>query len=515
MKLKLLAILLTGTSFASATPSWSAYQMLRELLSPFFPQWVPTIPATSSAAAGTWTIVQGPKYCTVSSGANSCTITLASALVAGNLYALVGYANNGGSGESKISSLSPSVGTLVTEVGCTGFIPGGVNFMPLCAYVLPSASTGMAGTSLTVNLDNNTGGVATEISIWEVHPSANGANVALDNSGAIAYTSSTTSQTGPSFTVSGTNDVSFVGWGPGTAYVHISSVSAPYNTLEHFESSNSYWGSSASISTSTPTWTPVSSVNGLPVSFSFGWNPTAGKEEQFNDFEGGTSGSTVTASAITTSARGWQGCTYTLTGTITWNTSASLPLLNTSPRLYGNGLTYASGAGTLGVVQTGSGASTANHIDCSVTYSNLQKVSDSVNFQSSLAVNDSTSVDIFYIKGSAAAVNFMFKGNGANRYVQLECNDTSTVSSGTVTIAPNTEYTLEILFDSAGGTHRGRVYSASQSLVGSEMTCSALSSNRFAGWSIGNTGAQVVTNGATNLFDSLQVDLSGTWPIIQ
>lgn len=468
---------------------------------------------TQGAGTGTFTLVQSGFNDSCAS-VTTCNITLGASLTTGNAYEFCATSTIvAGFGISSVSA-----GGTLLQAYSTQSTTGG--FMGACAYVLPSSSSGGAS-PITITFPVTSG---TTCYVWlaELHPSANGANVGLDNDG-VGFQSSVSSAVGGPFTLSGTNDgiaQSYVG---AASFAKASVVTAPYAANVHWAAGPpSFSAFTVAVNPGSgtwPTWTMSGSDSPTTSALALGWNVTACKDDGFYDFEGGISGNTVVAATLNSSGHGWLGGLWSLVGTTIWQTGASMPLLNASPRLCGDGVTYSSGAGTLGLRQTGNGASVANNITLTSVPSGgalgIKTFSESINFKSSLTAADVTNMDVFYVKASGGAVNWMWHGNGTNRFMQLECNDTSTTSAQTITISSNTEYTLMILFDSAGGTHKGRVYDTSGTQIGSEATCSASAGNLVQGVVIGNVGAQVMTNGATNDFDSLKFDGAGTWPLTQ
>lgn len=475
----------------------------------------------SGGGTGALTLVQAPgscgaQTCACTTTTSTCAITVNSAPANGNLSIFsCGAFNLGTFGVNPIASVNVG-GTLVKSVATIGTQGSDTNAG--ISMIYPSTNTGVAGTTVNITL-TGTPGNGTGCDYREYHPSANPNNVGLDCDMAIGYLSSGSPVAGPGCTTSSTSPVvvqmfmSQNGFpSPSTPF-----VSSPYDTLVNHPS---FMGFSSALTAGTaPSWTLNASTDGIGTfGVAIGYNPTAGLHQGFNDFEQ-TSG-TVTAAQITSSQHGAVPCTWSIpAGSFTSSASASMPLLNSSGRLYGDGVNYASGQGTLGVRLTGSGSSVSNYMTCNMT-GGVPVMSASANFKSSLAANDTSGPDNFYIQGSTAALNFMFHGNGTNRFVQLECNDTSTTSAGTVTITPNTEYTLMLLFDSTHsgvgvGGHKARVYNTSGVLQGSEMSCDSLSTNRATGIAIGNIGAQTITNAATEDFDSPKWDWTGTWPLVQ
>jgi hypothetical protein len=476
-------------------------------------------PATIGAAPSTFSLVQGPKSCSFSS-TTSCTITLSSALAAGNLYAIMGYLNGPNPPALIISSISDggSVGTLQHAVGCTGMTPSGVAYNPDCAYVLPSNATGGTGTSLTVNLSGTNGSGAGGAVIYEYHPSATPSLVGLDNDGAFATQVAAATQLGPAFTPSGTNNVTFQGWKPGTGFIDISSVSAPYVTNQLLTPANFGW--SAAISTATPTWTSASSTDAIPMMMSFGFSPSACNEQGFNDFEGGTSGNTVTPALMRSSQHGWAGGYWSLAGTIAYS-STNMPLQNSSGRLCGDGATYASGAGSIGLVETGTGAGTANNVSYAWAQNANTSLTAGVWFCSDLVNTDTSSVDVFLIGTDASDfANITFNQSGSSRFFELETpagnSTTINYSSGTGCGAGGTGWVnLQVQYKRSPAVASFAIFNTSGTQIGTTVTETTSGTNNPTKVFLGHIGTQTITSGKHNFWDSLKIDLTGAFPLTQ
>jgi hypothetical protein len=474
---------------------------------------------TPAAGTGTFTAIQVGN-CSIGIGASTCSATVGSSFTTNkvHIYTCATPNSNAGTVSGKSTQIS-SVNTGETLTVLNGLSSGqqgngSTNTQQSGAIVLPGAAAGHA-TPIVITLTQTATSAGGFCYVAELTPSANAGNIGIDAASAFIPSSACTNCTSPTLTLSGTSDGICQFEMGASGYTSPSAVASPYNTNAYLPGSGNGMGFSCAATPANgngASWT-TTSVTPLYAQVAFGWNVTTFQPQMFQGFEGGSNGAAPTVATLTSGVQGWGACLWALTGTAPYATAASMPLINASGRL-ADGSSVAAGAGTLGVKMTGSGSSVANNISCSFNNNApLKTVSASVNFQSSLGPTDTTNMDIFYINGLGGALNFEWHGNGTNRFVQLECSDSSTTSSGTVTLSANTEYTLMLLFDAAGGTHKARVYNTSGSLVGSEMTCASTATNLASGTVVGNIGPQVMTNTATNYFDSWRFDTNGTWPL--
>jgi hypothetical protein len=411
-----------------------------------------TLTISPTGPPSNFTVVQAPNSCgsagncecNIASGAKSCTMTLNSAPQSGNLYVIMGYPQNTNTGTESLSSVTNLNGTLVKEPGCTGYS----TYIPICGYILPSTSAG-GTTSITINISAPTSGSDNHFAFWELHPNGNGAGVALDNAGAL-YQASSSSLVGPPFTASGSNDATFTGYQPYGGFTFPSSVSSPYNTYAYIPSAE---GVSGAISTAVPTWTPTSATAAIIAGMSFGWNPAPCAENSFVDFEAGSAGASVTAALLQSSTHGWQGGVWSKNGSnspFTFQSTASMPLVDATGRLCGDGKNYTANAGSLGITLTGNGTVGSSEWNYLWKSNALTNVTASVWWSSDLVATDTSLIDCFYIHGQADFVGVGCYGNGTNRYFRLEAGSGSPAM--VIPYTPGTLAHLQLAYNVAG-TH--------------------------------------------------------------
>jgi len=456
-----------------------------------------------AAAIGTFTVVQ-TGHCSPGSASNTCNITLSQALVAGNLYGWLLYSNSITVPLPLLTSTNAG-GTLVKPVSCAVGAEVGP-YQPSCGYILPSTSTGTSGTTLTTTMTQNCGSSQCQIYFAELYPSAAPSNVALDGVGAL-YNAASTSIVGPSFTFSGTGDAVFQG--EATSGTGPSSVTSPYNTNAYLAARE---GLSVAIPSNgtTPTWTIGSSTPATAIAMAFGWNTTACVENSFQDFEGGVSGNSVTVPLLHASQHGWNGGVWTITGAPKYSSTQAHGLTNAT-RLCGDGVTYSSGAGTLGLSVTGTGSAVADGLTYSFGISMIPSMTLGFWYYNSLAANDTSLIDCGSITAGAGGQDYSSAncyGDGATRYVVIETNG----GGGSHVNMPSVGwYFIEVDYN-AGGTHAVKLYDSTHSLIGTS-THAATGTYYPTLFNIGHNNASSITNGAVVYWDSATLSLTGQTPI--
>ncbi len=221
-----------------------------------------------SAAAGTLS-ARNVGNCAVSSGTNTCSISIAT--FAGDLDIAACDAPNA----SPITSISSGVvssGTLgfttASQEGSYG--TGAANTQQGFAYVLPSQSGAHSSPTVLTLADNasSSGGFCY---LAELTPSANGSLVGLATDFSYQPAATCANCTQASVTVNGTNEAFFQGFMGSSGYTGPTAVASPYTTNAYFPGGN---GIGFAISPNPgngngATWTNTSII---PVEVSIGFS---------------------------------------------------------------------------------------------------------------------------------------------------------------------------------------------------------------------------------------------------
>jgi hypothetical protein len=222
----------------------------------------------SLAASGraTFSLVQKPS--SSCSGCSTATLTLTQATGTGNLLILVVGGTNGTSGDISTGTPPGSGGTWV--IGTTCHTTNGTVFgLSSCAWVL-SSTGGVTSIFITFTATNTY-----RYGLLEYHYT--GSSVAFDVAGTSVHTSNTTSQVGPTLSLTGTNDVIINGVVM-TVTSTITSISSPYTQPPDISDTGSSQalGASSVLNSTTgtgPTWTTGSSSS---ICFALAFKETGG-----------------------------------------------------------------------------------------------------------------------------------------------------------------------------------------------------------------------------------------------
>jgi hypothetical protein len=508
MRRSALLLVLLAASRLSFGDSISSDQMLQSITN--------AVVATAGPATGTFTVVQ-KSSCSIASGATTCSLAVSPALAAGNAYKFACSVPNS-SAPPRINIASVNVaGTLMPAIGAsTGSNTGAAMFQSV-AYILPSTSAGHAS-PIVITLGQAASSTGGNCYLAELHPSANGSSVGLDIDQTFQPSAACTSCVQITPTLSATGDEFIQAFSGATSYQAPSAIASPYNA--NFFAGSFSGFSEAITSAGNATWTTSSTIPILSM-VGLGWNPTAGLEQSFNDFEGGTSGSAVTAALLGTSHHGWQGGSWALTGTIDYITT-NMPLRNATGRLYGDGISYAAGAGSLGIEEIGSGSAAVNNATYSWRQNGSGSLSAGVWFCSDIANTDTTAVDVLLIGTDATDyANVTFAQTGTARYFTLETpagNSASTIpyATGTGCGAGGTGWVfMQIQYKRSPATASLASFNTSGAQVGTTLTATTSGTSNPVKVVLGHLGSQAVTTGKHDFWDSLKIDLNATFPMTQ
>lgn len=469
---------------------------------------------TALLGTGTFTFVQDG-HCHAAA-ATSCTITMSvGALAAGNLYTVMSQSGTGYEPVSSVVSGADTYtkdSTLITALSCSASAGAAVSLLPMCQYVLPSAALGNSQT-VTINFAS---AITSSIYVQEWHPSANAANVALDSDGGFVQTAASTSSLGPTFTASGTGNVTMqhvlvFGSSAPTA------VTAPYSTNEYLP-----YGAAGAVSVAQPTWT-ITSAASATQQMSFSWNPAPFSEELFQGFEG-VSGNTPTPATLQAEVTGWNGCQWGLAGTggtFVYSTAANMPLANSTGRM-ADGTSVSAAQGTLGLASTYDGSTVGQGVLCK--FGGASGIPDPVLTKVTLgmwfygdqpaagAANDN--VDGATIHGSTDFAAFNYYATGGSRFVGLETPE----GNGSHANVPASTWLWVLITYQAGGTHNVSVYDCSsgspptcplQLVVSSSHAAAATPDYPYYFQILGGLSADDPDSGTHNYFDSVKFSLTG------
>jgi len=437
----------------------------------------------------------------------SATMTINANLTAGNQYiALATVQGDAPPGYqiSTITSGGTSIGTTLTHPPeCTiGGMQSGPAFSRDCVLVYPGASSGSGSTSLLFVVTGNAGN-STNIAFYEYHPSANGSNVALDNSsGWYQGYSTQTTWLSQAFTTTGTNDLMCVTAfdGAGGPFVTINSFSGSFSTNAYLASSRAF---SCAISTSAPTVTWASAVDSQISSFTLGWNPTAYQSMGVANwaYSGGSnppvSGNALTGIVMANGLFGWQNFVLTLnqnnTNQMLWSNSASCPgLLNNTGRMDDGSSVTASGTNAMCIAMTGNNISQTQFVkfdfgrNSTVPYMHvLCRLNDD------FATGNTSTIDACNLHTASAdfaALNWY--PAGGVRIFQMETPEGNggswNLTGGNCsTICP---VTADVYFQTGSGGNTASSVSASQSGATSTFTGTFTAANWPVGYAFEATG---------------------------
>jgi hypothetical protein len=348
----------------------------------------------------------------------------------------------------------------------------------------------------------------------EFHPNTAG-NAVLDNAGSF-YQPSAASQLGPPFTSSGESNVTCGAVMSSGSFFYVGAASLPYDANAYLPGGRQ--GFSCATSSNVPIWKPASPTAVIAMGFSLALNPSPGKEQSFIDFEGGQDGVAPTEATLRASTHGWQGGLWRTSNikTMVFATAANHPLQNPAGRLFGDGINYASGAGTLGIKITGA-APTAqtDYISYSWSNSKLTDMSAGAWYYTDLSARDQSSNDCFSIHGAVqqfAAVNCY---GGLTRYIRLE---TPAGNGSIIKISSSTWYWIQIHwhFDGISFKHTVTVRDTGGTLIGTSSYGPFTALADYPAYlNVGKVNHSTMTNGRIQYLDSIKISLVGEDPIGQ
>ena len=376
-------------------------------------------------------------------GAATCVVSLTSkAISAGDLLVYQCSTSQG----SAIVSVSNG-GTFQPAFSGFNFVASSLQISE--GYIL-SASAESGSDTITFNASSGT----SYCLIWDYSytgtPQFDGAN-------GYASVGSSTTLTVPAFTPSSGSSADLYLETVFQGYNAASSISSPFTIVDGGGAMG--WAYEANTTTSYgPTWTwsagqtPFSSAQ-----LEFGFNVTSPSDIAFVDF-GGTNGSTITQSSITSDTHGIQTAYWNETGSCpyTYSTTASNPLSGSTGRL-SNGSSYTDSSATGMSMPTGTSceASSWNWGNINGIISTNWVVAD-LNIESTLPATDTSNVDAFTIVGlnNSDYVNAMLAGNGTTRGVQMECGNALSACNnhGFYGLSTGTVYHLRLMYNAAKGT---------------------------------------------------------------
>ena len=492
--------------------------------------------ALETPPVGTFTFVQ-KSTCTFLNSGTTCSLPVSPNLAPGNLDIFACFVEGVGSLlTGRIISSVSAGGKLITSKAVMGEQQS--DFLPAAAYILPSTSTGgISPIVVTISQAVQANGGSSSCYLAEWQPSANPGGVALDNDGALAYASTNTPQ-GPSFQLSGKNDVLLQMYANANGFATPLSVSPPYDALADLGSAS--YSTAVPESGNGPTWTLPSTIGVSTFAMAFGWNPAPCSEQSFIDFAGGVDGARVTDAGLTSSTHGWQGGLWSIqtvgTTELSFSSVASKPLPAPTGRLCSDGNTYADAQENLGLALTLDGVATDSDVArYAWIYDPVGPVSVSFNIMLDMAQNDPSNVDCFALNsvkdGSAQtmmAVNCY--GTGGTRHLSTEDFTNCTNSSGgpgngaNVDVKVGQWYTVQLQLIPGIGTGAGNmsVYDYPGPLAGG-VGGALIGTSNVSGCTTGlaygigmGKGATSgpMTTGAHIYYDTIIIDLKGAFPIL-
>lgn len=471
-------------------------------------------PSTNvTQASGTWmtavleilvqqgfTLIQNPTA-TGCSG-TTCAVTLTQTLTAGNLLVAVGeFAQN--------NVLMTSIDKGGTLVSCTSCAGGDIiNGSHPKGYILSISCAGSCTSPATVTLSATT---TSNIAIYELRPNA-GVTASFDGGNALTYPSGVT-PVAPNFTPSGTKAVRI---DTAATANNVTAATLPYALQSQFVTGNA-WTSWEKPPTSGPTWTLSGAGQTSLGDIIFSNGATAGVNEGFQGFEGGSNGTSVTEALLRAGNFGWQGGQWGFTGTaMTFQTAASCNLLNSRTRMYGDGTQALNTGSTLGVryvTSAGANSYITNTFETNGTGSfglPIDNVSISICYQSDVPDNNTDGViDFFSVVGRAGAdfatAQNLTNAGSTKRCLHVESSlgqDTACIDINTATV-----YRLSLEYNKSGNAVL-KVYDSSGTLIGTSTKAMA-GTTQPSKFALGNLSATVPTTGFHYDFDGLVMSLSG------
>jgi hypothetical protein len=205
------------------------------------------------------------------------------------------------------------------------------------------------------------------------------------------------------------------------------------------------------------------------------------------------------------------------------DTAASMPLLNATGRLNGDGSNNAAGQGSLGVSITGNGTAEDDYIEAQVSYGGVPGMMTSsavlaFKYNENFVATDQSDIDCGSIEGVGgndyAGANCY--GNGTSRYIALEAKSgqSTRILFPGGTASGNCPCTIVVSYNGGGGTHSLSLYNSSGSQIGSTVTMASQSTLYYPQYYvIGQyNSVSALTSGKKAMWDSVQFSLNSTVP---
>ena len=383
-------------------------------------------PATASvvlqvvtgAQEGILALVQAPPHSACAVPALNCAVELDRPTSAGDLYV---FAIQSGTSFGRQTGDPISIsegGSLIEAASCVG------PYFNHLAYVLPANSTSVNG-PITVNFSTPT---AAYIKFYEFSPSNNGDAVDLDNCNSLVNGVGT-SISGPGFTFSAANDAAvqmLLDDG-----VTATGVSSPYNGSEELAANDSWAASTDPVAGLGAIWTQPTAA-AWTMAAAFGWYPALSLNQGFNDFECGGVGNHPAATDLTACMHGWQGLSWDTSGVVLmhYTHEASMPLLNPTGRLYGDGNSYAPGRGSQGLSIRSDGTTETDKIvgffsnqQSTLSSSDQPLITVAIKYNDNLPATDPSFIDCFAVHGHIDYAATNCDGAEGTRYFRLETGE--------------------------------------------------------------------------------------------
>lgn len=464
------------------------------LLCPFATMQLPTFGVGQGGVRlPTWTIVQHP-LATGLTCSPTCSVTLTGAFAAHNVKVV----------QVQFSSAAVSIvsdtkgGTLVQCPSTLG--ADATNGGHPIAYTLDTTSS-TTGTDVITMSGNTTA----NIRILELHPSSQTPAAALDFCNVLTLPSSGTTYAGPAETMTGGNDAVAI---HGATASNVTAVNSPYSTNQDLSSGNIWATALNQTSVTTPSYTvSPAGVTSMGV-IGFGFNASPCSDQTFITMDS-TNNTSVSESTLRSVTQGWTGGVWGVTGTaMKFQTAASNPLLNATPRMCGNGSTggTTSSAGVEYLTATGT-----SYISFEAISLNLTSVSMGAWFKTDYPnVDTDGTIDIFQIIGVSggdfATIQFQNNAGGTKKCLTIESN-AGPAHSACHDVTTNTLYWLDVEYNKTG-TMVMKVYDATGSLLFSDSVAAAGTTLPHV-FAMGQSSSTVPTTGRKIDFDSVRISLAG------
>jgi hypothetical protein len=206
------------------------------------------------------------------------------------------------------------------------------------------------------------------------------------------------------------------------------------------------------------------------------------------------------------------------------DTAASMPLLNATGRLNGDGSNNAAGQGSLGVSITGNGTAEDDYIEAQVSYGGVPGMMTSsavlvFKYNENFVATDQSDIDcgsIIGVGGSDYAGANCY-GDGTSRFIALEAGSgqSSHINFPGGTASGNCPCTIVVSYNGgSGNNHSLSLYNSSGSQIGSTVTEPAQSTLYYPQfYDVGQyNNVSALTSGKKAMWDSVQFSLNSTVP---